>query len=458
MLQASEYGVREYFSWYHSVKDFSRVEHRKRFMPTKKGLALLLITWTFVFLMCFAAITLSYLRPAVPFFFFSFLIIASIPFVLAYTILVPLLFIQYVIQPPLEYFIIAKARKILQKHTGLKIAIAGSFGKTTMREILKTVLTEGKKTAASPENWNTPLGISQFVQTLSGNEEILIFEFGEYYPGDVKKLCGLVQPDIGVITGVNETHLEKFKTLDRTTATIFELADYLKEKPTYVNGESNLAQKHARAGHILYNREGVGKRKVTDAKTDLAGTTFILANGDTRIELHSKLLGLHQIGPLATAADIALGLGLSPGQVKSGIAKTTPFDHRLEPKSDASGVITLDDSYNGNPDGVKAVIAFLASLSGHRRWYVTPGLVEMGQKTEVVHTKIGRQLAEAHIENVVLIRNSVTPYIEKGLTEANYTGKIIWFDDALAAFAALPHLTVPEDVVLLQNDWPDQYR
>ena len=177
-----------------------------------------------------------------------------------------------------------------------------------------------------------------------------------------------------------------------------------------------------------------------------------------RLALDSRLLGLHQVGPLCAAVSLATSLGLSHNQIKSGISKTKPFDHRLEPKTDASGVITLDDSYNGNPDGVRAVIGFLAGLEGHRRIYVTPGLVEMGDRTEEVHREIGKYLANAKIEKIVLIRDSVTGFIEQGLKENGYRGEVIWFDDALKAFAALPNITVAGDVVLLQNDWPDQYR
>ena len=183
-----------------------------------------------------------------------------------------------------------------------------------------------------------------------------------------------------------------------------------------------------------------------------------MTKNDMGLEMKSALLGLHQVGPLAAAADIALILGLSPEQVKSGVNKTTPFSHRLELKTDDAGVVTLDDSYNGNPDGFNAAIDFLASLEGCRRFYVTPGLVEMGSQTEEVHRQIGRRLARTSIEKVVLVKNSVTPYIEQGLKEEEYHGEIIWFNDALAAFVALPLLTVKGDVVLLQNDWPDQYQ
>jgi len=171
--------------------------------------------------------------------------------------------------------------------------------------------------------------------------------------------------------------------------------------------------------------------------------------------LVSQLLGLHMVGAIAAAAHIGLSLGLTVAQIEAGIRNTKPFEHRLELRND-SGVVTLDDSYNGNPDGVRAVIDFLASLPG-RRWYVTPGLVEMGGKAEAIHRDIGAQLVRAGIEKVVLMRNSVTPYIEAGLKDAGFKGELIWFDDAPAGYAALRQITASGDIVLMQNDWPDQY-
>lgn len=467
MLQQSEYCVADYLKWYGRTKDFSRVERRKSLVKTAKALLLLGTGWLLLLLLYGTALALLWLRN-VPFASaLALAVLLLVPFLLAYLIIIPLIAVRFFVQKPVEYFLLKQTQKQLAGHKAVKIAIAGSFGKTSMREILKTVLSQGKKVAAPPESFNTPLGIRKFVQGLKGDEEILVFEFGEYYPGDVKTLCQLVDPQWGVITGVNEAHLEKFKSLDATAKTIFELADWLGKKPLYVNpaplgrcwinGESELARKNARAGDFIYDRYGVGEWKVKDATSDLTGASFVLMKGDTAFQAHSGLLGLHQISPLAAAADIGFRLGLSVQEIEQGIAATKPFGHRLEPKIDAGGVVTLDDSYNGNPDGVKAVIEFLGSLQGCRRWYVTPGLVEMGFRSEAVHKEIGRQLADARIEKVVLMRNSVTPHIARGLREAHYQGEILWFDNALAAFAALPHLTVQGDVVVLQNDWPDQY-
>jgi UDP-N-acetylmuramoyl-tripeptide--D-alanyl-D-alanine ligase len=255
---------------------------------------------------------------------------------------------------------------------------------------------------------------------------------------------------MGIITGINEAHLKRFKTIDNTVKTIYELGEYLDS--LYVNGDSPLALDSARKTDIIYSSSGMGTNLVLDAKTDLNGLSFKFRNSDFK----SKLLGVHQIGPLVCAIEIALSLGLSMEQIQKGIAKTKPFSHRLEPKTDSSGVIIIDDSYNGNPDGVRVAIDFLKNISG-RRFYITPGLVEMGAKTKEVHLEIGKMLALAGIEHVVLIRNSVTSYIEEGLKDNDFKGELIWFDSALEAYNSIPSITISGDIVLLQNDWPDQY-
>lgn len=451
MLQSCEYNARDYLEWYWRAKDFSRVERRKTLVKTTKVLILTACAYAILFLLIALAYIAFQSAPII-----SIAIIILAPYMLAYGIIIPVWIAKFV-QKPFEHGLMSQAKKKLAGHKGLKIAIAGSFGKTSMREILKTVLGEGKKVSAPPFSHNTPIGICKFINGLKGDEEILIFELGEYYPGDVMKLCKLVDPQIGVITGINEAHLEKFGTLDKTASTIFELAECLKNKPVYVNGENKLARKHASGKHIIYSRDGAGDYLVENPSTNLNGTSFTLSRSGARLPVQSKLLGLHNVGPIATAAHIAYRLGLTEAQIQNGISKTTAFNHRLEPKEDNNGVITIDDSYNGNPDGVHAIIDFLSSIQGHRRWYVTPGLVEMGSLTEKVHLEIGKRLAGAGIEHIVLIKNSVTQYIAQGLEKGGYLGEVLWFDDALKAYASLPHLTVKGDIVLLQNDWPDQY-
>lgn len=465
MLQTTEYNIAEYVRWLRRTKNFTQVVRRKKLVRTSKAQAILgmlglMVTGGIVVLGTSIWVWFATGQ-------FAWLILAALdvvlaPWWLAYGIIPFILVGQLLIQKPQERKIIAAAKYALTQHKGLRIAIAGSYGKTTMKETLQTILAQGKKVAATPGNKNTPLGISQFVSTLKGDEEVLIFELGEYLPGDIQELCELVQPGMGIITGINEAHLEKFKTLEVTTQTIFDLATFLGDKPTYKNGENELVKTKAGENDpLLYTRKGVNGWAVSGTNTSLDGTSFVAkksqAAGEMTIHAQSGLLGLHQIGPLMTCVDIATSLGLTTEQIEAGIQTTKPFEYRLQPRFGADGVITLDDTYNGNPDGVTAGLEFLTNLKNHRLVYVTPGLVEAGSRVKEVHEQIGRQLAQAKIDLVVLVENSVTPHIQTGLHAANFQGKLMTFPDALTCLAALPNLTKDGDVVLMQNDWPDNY-
>jgi len=466
MLQANEYYPFEFMAWYHRTSDFFNIEKRKHLVYTTKAVLLTAFAWiSFVW----SFITSAYVAYAtgLPGIIAAVVGFVVAPFIMPYTIFLLIVVLNW-LQKPIEAYIILRAKAKLSKYNAVKIGIAGSFGKTTMREILKTVLSQGKRVASPGGSHNTPLAIARFIESLSGNEEVLVFEFGEYYPGDIKKLCKFVEPDWGVITGVNEAHLERFGTVQKAAETIYELADYLKSKSgSFVKGSQRqevLVYANA-AGtikpdtsekYILYDKKGTDTWKVENASTGIDGTIIHFTHLGHDVHAHSRLLGLHNVGPLAAAADIASRLGLTDEQIAAGISATTSFEHRMQPRIDG-GVIWIDDSYNGNPDGAAAAVEFLKTLKGHRRWYVTPGLVEMGARKHEIHKELGRRLAEAGIEKVLLIKDSVTPYIEEGLKEAGYKGEVIWYDYGPTAYNALPKMTVAGDVILIQNDWPDQY-
>ena len=167
MLQASEYNAYDYLAWVRRTKDFRHVEKRKRLKLTHKALALLISAWG-----------LTFVAGLIVFFGFTggdeianlFAIAALLvfPYLLPYVLLLPLFIIELV-QLPVEMFLIAQAKAKLKKHPAFKIAIAGSYGKTSMREILRTVLSEGKKVAAPGGSENTPIGIARFVTSLKGD-------------------------------------------------------------------------------------------------------------------------------------------------------------------------------------------------------------------------------------------------------------------------------------------------
>ncbi len=367
MLQASEYNLGEYFDWFWRVKDFRSVENRKQLDPTAKArllLALLRLILIVAYLIYVGLLILAAIYSSIPYLVIALIWLLIIPYVLAFGIASPLYLGKKFIQEPKEKKMIEAAQIELAKHPAIKIGIAGSYGKTTMKEMLTTILSAGfdaGEVRATPGNMNTPIGISRFVQKLSGSEKILIFEMGEYYPGDIKALSELVQPSIGVITGINEAHLSKFKTLDRTVATIYELNDYLAGKNVYKNGDNLLVAD--RSGHdpLIYSIHGADGWLQSDLKhANLNGIEFNLTKGKNKLKVKTQLLGTHQVGPLSAAVAIAVDkLGLSLTQVEAGIKAIVPFEHRMEQKTLSSGAILIDDAYNGNADGLAAIIEFL---------------------------------------------------------------------------------------------------
>jgi UDP-N-acetylmuramoyl-tripeptide--D-alanyl-D-alanine ligase len=459
MLQASEYKLDNYVAWFWMSRDLRKVAVRKKLVMTAKAKLLLLVAYGIITLEAIAIGLSVYLaldaRKA--WWVVAITLFAIAPIFTAHIIAVPLWLGQILLQKPREKKIIARAKATLQQHPGYSIGIAGSFGKTTFKETLATILAAGKRVAATPGNMNTPLGISRFVGKLGGDEEILIFEMGEYYPGDVAQLCDLTNPQLGIITGVNEAHLSKFKTIDRTVATIFEIADYVGvHKPVYKNGESPLVREKAGPKDpLVYTQAGVNGWKVSNVQSGIEGVSFTATKGKKVIRAQSQLLGLQHVGPITACIDIADSLGLTLKQIEAGIAETKAFEHRMQPRV-VGGAHIIDDTYNGNSDGVRAGIAWLGSVPAKRRIYVTPGLVEQGSKTAEVHQAIGEQLAGI-ADVVVLIRNSTTLHIEAGLKNGNFAGRLQIVDDPLAFYTNIDHFVAAGDVLLMQNDWTDNY-
>lgn len=457
MLQASDYRLKQYFAWLQRSTDFRLVIKRKKLDYTMKARLLLLGAWVIQLVIYLLACLLFIQSTTLINAGLALLAVIVSPLIVAYGIVIPLWLGQKIIQEPRQRKMAATARQILKDHPALKIAIAGSYGKTTAKEILCTILSEGKRVASTPGNMNTPIGISRFVQSLDSNEEILIFELGEERFGDVREMCDLVQPDIGVITGINEAHLSSFGTLERTSETIFGLEKYLGNRTLYKNKESPLVASRIRKNDLLaFDRSGTDGWRVSDAKTDIHGTTFIAKKGGKTISAHTRLLGNHNIGAIVVAIAIADAVGLTTAQITAGIEKTVPFEHRMQPRH-LHGAWVIDDTYNGNSQGVQAGLQLLGELEAKRRVYVTPGLVEQGDQTRQVHETIGEQIA-AVADVVVLMKNSATDSIVRGLKKVEFSGKLLIVDNPLEFYTNLNHFVAGGDVVLMQNDWTDNYQ
>lgn len=459
MLQSTEYNVKAYLSWYRRVENFRTVMYRRTLHKTKAANLLLLALRCGMVVQVVLGLSCSWYGNQQFSLLWSIVglaLILTYPFTWAYIVTFPLLFGRWMIVNPRNKKLIAESEQIFDRSTAVKIAIAGSYGKTSMKELLTTILSEGKKVAATPANKNVPVSHAYFAKKLTGDEEVLVIEYGEGAPGDVTRFAKVTHPDIAIITGLAPAHLNQYPTLEAAGEDIFSVSSYVKNDNVYVNGDSDAAKKFIRSGYHVYDHTGVLGWKVANVHVGFDGTKFTLINGKETLKLHSQLLGRHHIGPLVLAVALAHQLGLSKEQIQEGVGQTKPFEHRMQPRP-LHGAWIIDDTYNGNIDGMKAGLELLKELPGKQKIYVTPGLVDQGVENERVHKDLGRAIAAASPNKVILMQNSATEYIEQGLQEGRFDGEVIIEEDPLAFYTNLEHFIAAGDVVLMQNDWTDNY-
>lgn len=459
MLQATEYQIKPYFQWLWQTADFRRVMHRRSLemtRPAKLLLTSLYLGITAQFLVALA-ISLRGLTESDPsLILLALAVVVAIPLIWAHLVVLPLLLGGIFVIRPSHSLQIQRSRKAFHRHKALKIAVAGSYGKTTLKEMLLTVLSEDKKVAATPANKNVAISHARFAKKLSGDEEVLIIEYGEGAPGDVAKFARATKPDIGVITGLAPAHLDKYKTLQRAGEDIFSLAKYVGVGDVYVNNESEAVKPFLKKEFKPYNSQQAAGWKISEVKVGLDGTSFAMKKDKKILKIKTRLLGRHQVGPLALVAALADKFGLTSDQIEAGIAKIEPFEHRMKPRQ-VAGAWILDDTYNGNINGMKAGLRLLKELPAKRKIYITPGLVDQGSESPRIHRELGEAIAQANPDIVVLMKHSVTADIQKGIEVGEYKGDLRVEEDPLHFYNNLDKFIAAGDVVMMQNDWPDQY-
>lgn len=379
------------------------------------------------------------------------------------------LFSALYINKPIEIFIsnrfINDAKKILKSNKNLTvIGVTGSFGKTSVKFILNRILSEKYNTLATPESFNTPMGIVRTVRSsLTPATEIFIAEMGAKNIGDIKELCDIVNPTYGIITAVGPQHLETFKSVKNVADTKFELADacLLKENgKIYVNFDSKDAKEKAQninnKNIVFYGTAG-GAVTAKDITMTESGTEFNLCYKEHNLKLVTKLLGKHSVTNILGAAGLALDLGVDEAKIKFAVASLKPAPHRLELKSFINGSLLIDDAYNSNPVGCLEAVDVLASFKDKKKIIVTPGLVELGDKEYECNYKLGSAAAEK-CDVIILVGQKRSIPMKDAVNDSDFNKQNLYIADSFAdAMKILHNITDKNSIVLFENDLPDNY-
>ncbi len=339
---------------------------------------------------------------------------------------------------------IKKAKTALSESKCLKVGITGSFAKTTVKTMAATILSEKYRVIATPASFNTPLGIARTVQEQGLDSDIFLAEMGARHTGDIKELCEIVRPDVGVITGVCAQHVETFASLENVRAEKAVLAEYAKKT---VLGASVGIYKE---GAYCYGEDFAAE----DIELTEHGTKFLLRLKEERIPVSTELLGRHAAEDIALATALCYLIGMTAEEIAAGIKKIQPVPHRLQ-KIEANGVTVLDDSYNCNEEGAKCAVEVLKAFPG-RKFIVTPGIVELGILEREKNEALGKLLAG--LDEVILVGETLVLPVRNGYLSAGGEEEKLKIVPTLKEAQNVLSQDLKEgDCVLFLNDLPDIY-
>lgn len=355
------------------------------------------------------------------------------------------------------------ARRILDSRTDLiRIGITGSWGKTSVKFILGTLLQEKYNTLVTPASYNTPMGVTKVIRTmLEPGHRVFVAEMGARHVGDIREMCRLVHPVYGILTSVGPQHLDTFKTLDRIKKTKYELMDAIPEDGVCFFGDDRDicrdlfvdTQKEKYLAGTDANMDDVWAENITVTPT---GSDFDLCVHDERYRCHTKLLGELNIRNIVLAASVCLKLGLTMKQIARGITRIEPVEHRLQLISKPNGITVIDDAFNSNIRGAETAMKVLKDFKG-RRIIVTPGMVELGDEEEKLNKQVGSIMADC-VDIAILVGGKHTAPIAEGLNEKGFDANAVIVVKALNdAVTWINNNAQNGDVILFENDLPDNY-
>jgi UDP-N-acetylmuramoyl-tripeptide--D-alanyl-D-alanine ligase len=360
-----------------------------------------------------------------------------------------------------------EAKEILADYDPYLIGITGSYGKTSTKAILGSLLEAIEPTFWTPGSINTEMGITrQIRENLKLQQRLAIIEMGAYQIGSIAKLCRLTPPDAGLVTAVGVMHLERFGGAENIYIAKCELPQAIPYEGLLVcNGDNpgarRMASEHAKATTILYGLEpelGHLDCWMSDIEATMDGTTFKLHWKDREYPGFTKLLGVPMLSNLVGAFAMTCALGKDPNYVIAAIRSIEPANNRLNLRKNGDGFI-LDDSYNSNPIGFVSALEVLDNLAGGRKILMTPGMVELGDIQTAENKQVALKAAEV-CDLVVVVGDTNKEALLEGLVAGGLSkNQILEFENRDKALAHLmsADFKQPQDLILIENDLPDLY-
>jgi UDP-N-acetylmuramoyl-tripeptide--D-alanyl-D-alanine ligase len=324
------------------------------------------------------------------------------------------------------------------------IAITGTNGKTTTKELIAGVLSKKYKTLATRGNLNNHIGVPLTLLNLTSETEIAIIEMGANHPGEIDFLCNIAQPGYGLITNIGKAHLEGFGSYEGVIRTKTEMYRFIRERggQIFINHEDAVLREHSAGLQTITYGNAPADLVSNDVSADPFVSMNLLFHDGSQIRVESKLYGGYNAGNIMAAACIGQHFAVPPGKINLAIEEYQPGNNRSQIAKTAHNLLILD-AYNANPSSMKAAIETFAASSYSEKIVILGDMLELGTDADREHQEILNWIDGLSFKEVYL----VGPVF----TRLNSKRENICFQDSELARMWLGHHKIENATVLIKG-------
>ncbi len=347
----------------------------------------------------------------------------------------------------------------VRQSTNLKvIAVTGSNGKTTTKNLLRAILSQVGETVSPIESFNNEVGAPISILRIDENTRFLVVEMGAAGPGSIRYLARMTKPDVAVVLKVGLAHVGEFGGIETTAAIKAELVEELSDSACLIlNADDG------------YVRDMESKSKVKPiwfgtSKADFLASNIELTENGTNFEMHwpdgesmpvtLQMLGEHQVMNALAALTVADSLGLSKEAAVRAVEQVPLAERwRMQVLRRADGVTVINDAYNASPESMRAALQTLAQLgkTGHRTIAVLGEMAELGEYSREAHDSIGRLVVRLNIDQLFVIGQGAKLIHMGASQEGSWDGESRFFESIDEAFEPVRGMLVSGDIVLVKS-------
>jgi UDP-N-acetylmuramoyl-tripeptide--D-alanyl-D-alanine ligase len=328
--------------------------------------------------------------------------------------------------------------------------VTGSAGKTSTKDVIAAMLAANMPVGKTIGNLNNHVGVPLSILRLPGEARIAVLEMGMNHAGEIRVLCAIAKPRIGVVTNVGHAHIEAFDSIEGVAAAKRELIESLPPDGVAVlNADDPLVSKfrEVHAGRtVTYGIESDADIRAKQVRLSDRGISFTVDG----VAFESALLGRHSVLNILAGLAVASLYGIRPAQlvdVVQELAAPSMRGQRLE----HAGVVILNDCYNSNPDAARVMIDVLRETPAKRRIAVLGEMLELGRWSEALHRDVGSYVARSGIDVLVGIRGEACHLVDAAKCAGLAVDAAFFFPEAASAGEHLRRIAQPGDVILLKG-------